>query len=61
MNRENADREDAYRETMMRYELFIAEMRAQADEFWKPRTASKIPCLMVKGMVSGAGAAGALS
>jgi hypothetical protein len=39
------------------FDTMIAEMRAQADA---PRIASGIPCLLVKGMVSGAGAAGAL-
>ena len=59
MRRENAERENAERETMLRYEIFIAEMRVQAD---KPRAAIQTPCVLVSAaMVHGAGAAGALS
>jgi hypothetical protein len=51
-------RETADRETMMRYERMIAQMRAQADA---PRAARQTTCVLVKGMVHGNGAAGALS
>ena len=35
--RDRMAREKADREMMMRYELMVAEMRKQAEEFWKPR------------------------
>jgi hypothetical protein len=60
MRGENADRENAERETMMRFELMVAEMQAQADEFWKPRTASQTPCKLVTAKFRGDGAAGAV-
>jgi hypothetical protein len=56
-----AAKENAEREMMMRYDRMIAEMQAQADEFWKPRAASQTPCKLIKGMVHSNGAAGALS
>ena len=58
MARENADRENAERATMMRYYLMIAEMRAELDE---PHAASHTPCVMVAAAVHGNGAAGATS
>ena len=58
MARENTERENVERETMARYAIFIAEMRAQAD---KPRAPSRTTCVLIKGMVHSAGAAGALS
>jgi hypothetical protein len=58
MRRENVDREDAERKTMVQYELMIAEMRAQADE---PRTASRAPCKRITAAVHSNGAAGVLS
>jgi hypothetical protein len=65
MAREDADREmvRAKYEEMVRarYDLMVAEMRTQADEFWKPRAASQTPCKLIKGMVHSNGAAGALS
>jgi hypothetical protein len=42
MARENADRENAEREIMARYQLMIAEMRAQVEEFAAPREARMI-------------------
>ena len=53
-----ANRDAAEREAMVRYETFIAEMRAQAD---KPRAASRAPCKLTVAMVRGDGAAGVLS
>jgi hypothetical protein len=58
MIRENTERENADREMALRFDTMIAEMRAQADA---PHAASRATCVLVKGMVHSAGAAGALS
>jgi hypothetical protein len=42
MARENAERENAEREMAMRYQLMVAEMRRQAEEFVAPREARMI-------------------
>jgi hypothetical protein len=48
MRRENADRERAERETTMRYERMVAEMRAEAAEFWAPRPATPRRLVVVR-------------
>jgi hypothetical protein len=58
VNREIAARAKAERKVAARYELFVAEMRTQAEA---PRVASRQPCKLITAMVSGNGAAGVLS
>jgi hypothetical protein len=51
-------RANAERDVTARYEIFIAEMRTQAEA---PRVASRQPCMLITASVSGNGAAGAVS
>jgi hypothetical protein len=58
MTRENTERENVEREMMARYAIFIAAMRAQAEEFAAPREARMISVGLP--VCHGAGHAGAI-